>query len=142
MKSSRGAAPKSVPNEAESRLLREEEMRKKLERELGELKATLAAREATPTVATSKSARHVTIYRGINRIERVRLDGNAAMEPDENSTARLAAIDPFGIPLKPPASRSLAGGAGGGAGMGPRPFPQVQAPGPGQQTDNTNPPDS
>ena len=50
------AAPKSVPNEAESRLLREEEMRKKLERELGELKATLAAREATPTVATSKSA--------------------------------------------------------------------------------------
>jgi pilus assembly protein CpaB len=134
-------APKGGPGEAESRLLREEEMRKKLEQELGELKATLAARAATPTAATRETARHVTIYRGINRIERVRLDGKATTETNENSTARLAAIDQFGLPAKPPTSRALAGGAGAAAGTGVLPFPQVQAPALGEQTDDANPPD-
>ncbi|MGP0062644.1 MAG: Flp pilus assembly protein CpaB [Isosphaeraceae bacterium] len=93
----------------EKRWKLEEERRKAIERELGELKATLAkkAAEPPPPAVRMPAPRFIAIYRGsrdgANHLERVRIDGSNASElatPPE-VVAKGEARDrkgPFGTP--------------------------------------------
>ncbi len=87
---------------AESRWKQAEEKRQKLERELAELKAALAAKAAAPAPPPPPPARpkprFVTVYRGgPDRVERIRVDG----EPVEGAVARRPAAPP-GLEAIPP----------------------------------------
>jgi pilus assembly protein CpaB len=62
------------PSEHEQRLKLEEERRKSLEKELGDLKTALAKKAAEPPVAIRPPARFTTVYRGIGQVHRIRID--------------------------------------------------------------------
>jgi pilus assembly protein CpaB len=116
-------APPSAPHPAEARLKVEEGKRQKLEQELAELKAAIAARPvatpaAAPTAPARQAARYVTIYRGANRVERVRMDDGAPTEIADSRPERPPGLDALGVGVRPESRAALGAGAGAGAAAG------------------------
>jgi pilus assembly protein CpaB len=138
--------PQSAPHPAEARLKREEEKRQKLEQELAELKASVAARPtaapAAPAAPARPAARYVSIYRGTNRVERVRMDEGATLEIADNRPERPPGLDVSGLGARPRSSAALGAGAGAASGVANDSLPLFEAAALGQQSGDTDPPGS
>ncbi len=143
-------APQTVPHPAELRLKNEEQKRQKLEQELADLKASMAARPAATAAAAAAAAparpaaRYVTIYRGTNRVERLRVDESATTEIADRRPERPPGLEASGLGARPGSGSALGAGAGAGAAAGVdlNSLPLLEAAALGQQSSETDPPGS
>jgi pilus assembly protein CpaB len=113
--------PQAAPAESDQRLKLEAEHRKRLEHEVQELKAAMAARPAAPAPQDRAHARSVHIYRGIGKHVPVQMDGGVATE----SLANRAAPAPFPGVLDPSARPGT--GLAPAAAVGKGAFPILEA---------------